>query len=65
MQCGVRGVSWHKARRLWQARISVQGKKISLGYYHDIDDAKKARESAEEKYFLPLVQEAENRDNNR
>jgi len=56
---GVRGVNWHKKTQMWQVRIHVQGKSISLGYYHDFADAVKARQEAEEKYFAPLLEEIE------
>ena len=48
---GVRGVSWHKGMSKWQARITFQGKTISLGYHDDIADAAAARKEAEQKYF--------------
>lgn len=45
------GVWYNKLRNKWVAEIKVNGKKISLGYYKEIDDAIKARNDAEEKYF--------------
>lgn len=48
---GVRGVSWHKAQRKWQARITFQGKTIFLGYFDKLKDAANARKAAEENYF--------------
>lgn len=44
---GVRGVTWHKGVCKWQAGIDFKGKHYHLGYYLDIAQAKKARESAE------------------
>lgn len=43
---GFRGVYWHKAQNKWTARISADGKRISLGYFHDIEEARAAYESA-------------------
>ena len=47
---GVKGVHWHKQLNKWRAEIKINGKKISLGCYYDLEEAKKARELAEEKY---------------
>ena len=40
----------------WQAIIGLNGKTISLGTYVNKDDAIKAREEAEEKYYKPLLE---------
>lgn len=48
---GVTGVYWHQARKKYAAAITVNYKKISLGYFEDINDAIEARKEAEEKYF--------------
>lgn len=45
---GVPGVSWRKDRNKWQARIGVDFKQKSLGFYDDFDDAVAARKRAEE-----------------
>lgn len=45
----VPGVGWHKQRQKYRARIKVNGKDISLGLYHNIDDAIKARKEAYKK----------------
>jgi len=34
-----RGVSWDKSLNKWRARIMVNGKRISLGVYDDIEEA--------------------------
>ena len=44
---GVKGVGWHKQVKMWRAYIQVRGKAISLGVYHNISDAIKARKAAE------------------
>ena len=48
---GVVGVHWEKKYQKWQARISYKNKKIHLGYFDDIEEAKAARIAAEKKYF--------------
>lgn len=48
---GVTGVYWNKLKEKYVAAITLNYKKISLGYYENIDDAIKACKQAEEKYF--------------
>ena len=48
---GSKGVMWHKENKKWVVGIKVDGKKLHLGCFEDIDDAIKARKQAEEKYF--------------
>ena len=48
---GFRGVSFDKRRNKFRAYIKVNGKQISLGYYLDFKEAKKARLEGEKKYF--------------
>lgn len=48
---GKTGVAWDKRLSKWEAYISVEKKKISLGLYVDLQDAIKAREEAELKYY--------------
>jgi hypothetical protein len=40
---GVKGVSWHKKTKKWNARIMIDGIQISLGYYDSVEEAAKAR----------------------
>ena len=42
---------------MWYARISVNYKEISLGYFRDFNLAVKAREAAELKYYGEVKQE--------
>lgn len=53
---GHKGVYWCNSLGLWRAYINVQKKAIYLGGYHDMKDAIRAREEAEKKYFLPLIE---------
>lgn len=49
---GCIGVHWNKRSNKWVASITVANKKkVSLGYYVDINDAIKARKEAEQKYW--------------
>jgi len=43
---GVKGVYWNKARRLWHARITVDGRRHHLGEFPNIDDAAAAYAAA-------------------
>lgn len=47
---GVSGIYKHKASGLWHARIYVAGKAKSLGYFHDLADARIAREKAKAEF---------------
>lgn len=47
---GVAGVSWAARRNKWQAYISIDGKRVSLGRYTHLCDAISARKSAEVKH---------------
>ena len=48
---GVRGVSWEKNQKKWQASIGFQKKSYHLGYFNDLEEAKQARQKAEEELF--------------
>lgn len=48
---GVAGVSWNKGIQKWHSYITVNKKRINLGYFIDKDEAIKARLEAESKYF--------------
>ena len=53
---GVKGVSWSKKTKKWEAHIKFKKKKIHLGLYEHKQDAIKARKLAEEKYFEPVLE---------
>jgi hypothetical protein len=48
---GRTGVNWDKGYKRWQARISVNRHIIKLGYFENKEDAIKARQEAETKYW--------------
>ncbi len=48
---GRTGVSYHKRTTKWHARISVKGEMIFMGCFDNFEDAVKAREEAELKYY--------------
>ena len=45
---GVQGVSWSKTANKWHVYIGYQNYRANLGYYEDLEDAKKIRQLAEE-----------------
>jgi hypothetical protein len=47
---GISGVNWHSASQKWEAQIYVKRKKIYLGLFGCIEDAKRSRKDAEKKY---------------
>ncbi len=44
------GVSWSKQANKWDARITINGKFVSLGIHDNIEDAIRIRKEAERKY---------------
>lgn len=52
---GVNGVYLDKKLNKYRARIYFKGKCIELGVFKDLENAKKARLQAEEKYFKPII----------
>jgi hypothetical protein len=46
---GVLGVNYADGK--WRVRVHVDGKEINIGYYENLDDAKRARKDAAEKYY--------------
>ena len=40
---GITGVSWHKTKKLWIARVHYEGKEKQIGGYLNINEAIKAR----------------------
>jgi hypothetical protein len=47
---GVKGVYWNKSSKKWHARLKVNGKTMSFGYYKDINYAKFVIDAMRYKY---------------
>lgn len=56
---GVRGVYFDKQKKKYIARLNIQGKQHLLGAYEKLEDAKRAREQAEEELWKPIIEEYE------
>ena len=48
---GHSGVTWHSRDKKWNVRIGHYGKRISIGYFDNLEDAIKARIKAQNKIF--------------
>lgn len=53
---GIKGVYYDKRCQKWVARIDVCKKPVHLGKFLNIEEAKSARQKAEEKYFKPILE---------
>ena len=47
---GIKGVSWHKHKKRWHATIFANNKRINVGYFKILEEAKKAIDVARLKY---------------
>ena len=45
---GYKGVCWNKARKKWKSQIRLEGKRINLGHYTNIEEAAEAVRKARE-----------------
>ena len=41
-----KGIKFHDINQKWEARIMIEGKRITLGYYDTVDEAIQAYENA-------------------
>jgi hypothetical protein len=53
---GCKGVSWNTKNSKWIANITLQKKRRYLGSFDKLEDAVRARKSAEEKYYAPIIE---------
>ena len=56
---GIKGISWNKVLQKWKVYISFNSKRIHLGYFVNIDDAKNARQSKAKELFGEFLNECE------
>lgn len=54
---GIRGVSYSTRHGKYRANIGFRGQKFELGYFDTIEEATKARRTAEERLYKPLIEE--------
>lgn len=47
----VKGYCWNKRKKKWEVKITINYKRIFLGYFKNEQDAIKTRREAEQKYF--------------
>lgn len=52
---GIKGVTWNRNHKKWEAYISLHGKRKYLGNYDSKEEAEQVRTEAEEKYYMPLI----------
>lgn len=45
-QSGIKGITWYKPTNRWKVRITKDGKRISLGYFKNVEDALQAQLNA-------------------
>ena len=48
---GIKGITWNNRMNKWKSQIKFNYKLIHLGYYDDINDAKKERQTKANKLF--------------
>lgn len=61
---GCRGVWWHNKNKRWIADIMINGKKIRIGSFMNLNDAINARQKAEQKFFGEFRYNVTNKQNN-
>lgn len=49
--CGIRNVTWMKRNKKWQVALSLNKKRIYIGLFKNLEDAKQAAIEARAKYF--------------
>ena len=47
---GIKGISWDKKRKKWEVKLYVNYKKIHIGYFLSLEDAKEAISQARKKF---------------
>lgn len=57
---GVKGISWNKKLNKWQVSLQYKKQVIYLGIFSNLEEAKKVRSEAEDKYFGEFKRNEEN-----
>jgi hypothetical protein len=61
---GYRGIVYKEKENIYTVEIRLQGKRIYIGRYHNLDDAINARAVAVQKYNVPIIDEYKGENNN-
>ncbi len=56
---GIKGVSYYKSSNKWEVKISFNNKKIHIGYFDNIEDAKIARQLKAKEVYAEFLNECE------
>ncbi len=56
---GFKGVGWYERSKQWRADIMYNGKKLHLGYFDNLEDAKKARQTKAKEFFGEYINKCE------
>ena len=56
---GIKGLSWNKRRKHWHVRIHHEGKNYHLGYFTEIEEAKRVRQLKANELFGEFTNECE------
>lgn len=59
---GYTGIHWHNRDKIWEANITLKGKRYYLGRFNNINDAIKIRKTAEDILFKPVLKSEEEPD---
>ena len=57
--CGYKGVTYNKMREQWCAYIYLNNKRYHIGYFDNIEDAKKARQTKAKQVFGEYINKCE------
>ncbi len=47
---GLKNICWDEGRQRWRVYLCANGKRMSIGYFRDLEDAKKAASAARRRY---------------
>jgi len=59
---GYKGVGWIKTKKKWRARITLEGKKIHLGYFDNVEEAAEVVRKAREELHGVFANHGDNND---